>query len=301
MVSAAATLVSGKVSTHRGPLELVACADAGSRTTERPVLLVHGGFHAASCWTLVQPELGRHSPTYAISLRGHGASWRPPERELLRTDVHAMADDLCAAAEAVAARHGGLAPVVVGHSAGGGVAQAAAARACAPVHALVLLCAFPPSGAWRIFRNWWRVDPWMFVRSATHGFHPRSPLSSPTLVKRAFFSADADDAHVRHVAEALLEPTDSMAWPLSMTLQRFVDPAAVRTQLGEGRVAVLGGERDALMDRDVVLRTAAAYGIAPGDARVGFIEGVAHDVMLEAGWQDATKQLQASVTLVGGN
>jgi pimeloyl-ACP methyl ester carboxylesterase len=290
-------LTAGWVDTPRGPLELLS-SSSSSPEGERPVLLLHGGFHAASCWHRVQPELGRTAPCYALSLRGHGASWRPSPRDLLLADVHAMADDLCAAAAAVAARHGGRAPVVVGHSAGGGVAQAAAARAGAQVHGLVLLASFPPAGAWRVFANWARVDPWMFLRSAAHGFHPRSPLSTPALVKRAFFSADADDAHVRQVAQELLEPTDSMAWPLSMTLRRFVDPAAVRARLGDGRVAVVGGERDVLMDSGVVHRTAAAYGIPPGDARLAIVPGVAHDAMLEAGWRRTAEQLRASVAIV---
>ena len=84
----------------------------------RPMMLVHGAWHGAWCWSALQAELdGRGVGTYAIDLPGHGASDQP------LVDLYGDA-----AAVASAASQLGDDVVLVGHSYAGAVVSEAMAR-----------------------------------------------------------------------------------------------------------------------------------------------------------------------------
>lgn len=86
----------------------------------RHVVLVHGAWHGAWCWSALQAELDRRGvPSIAIDLPGHGASTAP------LTDMHGDArcvDDTLS----VLHDRGVTDPVLVGHSYGGAVISQAA-------------------------------------------------------------------------------------------------------------------------------------------------------------------------------
>jgi len=86
----------------------------------RHVVLVHGAWHGAWCWSAVQAELDRRGvPSIAIDLPGHGASMAP------LTDLHGDARCVVETLE-VLRRRGIDDPVLVGHSYGGAVISQAA-------------------------------------------------------------------------------------------------------------------------------------------------------------------------------
>jgi len=86
-----------------------------------PVVLVHGAANSASVWTYWQRELAnRGFPSYAIDLRGHGAS---DSFDLSRTSMQDYADDVAALAAQLAAP-----PILIGWSMGGLAAMLAAER-----------------------------------------------------------------------------------------------------------------------------------------------------------------------------
>ena len=109
--------------------------------TTAPLLLVHGGYHAAACWTGWRALLAaRGLASAALDLRGHGAlaaAGFPPT-----TGVLDYAADVAEAA-ALLRQETGRAPVLVGHSLGALVVLAAAA-AGAPCAGLALLAPSPP-------------------------------------------------------------------------------------------------------------------------------------------------------------
>ena len=86
----------------------------------RHVVLVHGAWHGAWCWSALQAELDRRGvPSIAIDLPGHGASTAP------LTDMHG--DARCVADTLNVLRDRGVTdPVLVGHSYGGAVISQAA-------------------------------------------------------------------------------------------------------------------------------------------------------------------------------
>jgi pimeloyl-ACP methyl ester carboxylesterase len=90
-------------------------------TARPPIVLVHGAANSALVWTLWQRELAaRGFPSYAIDLRGHGAS---SGADLSRTSMHDYTDDVRSVLRQLGAR-----PVVMGWSMGGLVAMMTAAK-----------------------------------------------------------------------------------------------------------------------------------------------------------------------------
>src|SRR5947209_19837708 len=73
------------VKTSSGDIELLVSprtpdARTPTETSKPPVLFIHGGFGHASVWLPWMNYLHRQNycgTTYAVSLRGHGASWTP--------------------------------------------------------------------------------------------------------------------------------------------------------------------------------------------------------------------------------
>ncbi len=96
-----------------------------------PVVLVHGAWHGAWCWSALQAELdGRGVPSYAVDLPGHGISDRP------LGDLHGDAACVVDVVERLA-----VDVVLVGHSYGGAVITEAATLTDYVRH-LVYLTAF---------------------------------------------------------------------------------------------------------------------------------------------------------------
>ena len=113
-------------------------------TTGAPILILHGIFAAAWVFEHAQRWLAaRGYASYALDLRGRGES--APVVDVGRVPVGAYVEDALAAARAVAGRHAGLTPILIGHSMGGLLAQKVAEAGLA--RALVLLCSAPPHGS----------------------------------------------------------------------------------------------------------------------------------------------------------
>ncbi|MBM3827763.1 MAG: alpha/beta hydrolase [Actinobacteria bacterium] len=101
----------------------------------KQVVLVHGAWHGAWCWSALQAELDRRGvPSIAVDLPGHGASTAP------LTDLHG--DARCVADTLNVLRGRGVTnPVLVGHSYGGAVISHAASLHPEVAH-LVYVAAF---------------------------------------------------------------------------------------------------------------------------------------------------------------
>lgn len=97
-----------------------------------PVLLVHGGAGSLAQWDATLAHLRRHRRAAAFDLRGMGASDPPGNCDY---SLGAMADDVHAVAEALGYERFALA----GHSYGGGVIAACAARHPERLAALVFV------------------------------------------------------------------------------------------------------------------------------------------------------------------
>lgn len=253
-------------------------APHGAAASAWPLLFCHGGFHNAHCWTRFLTELERQGrPAHALSVRCHGGSRNGHAGGHAVTLRH-WVQDIATASRAIAERDPlGRRPVLVGHSAGGGAAQAA--LQCAPhaARAAVLLCAFPPAGALRVFRNWLSIEGVLpaALRGALRG-DAGAVLGTRRLFRAAMLSDAVDDDTLAR-AFAGKEAVESTLVPARLVLGHFVEPWR-----HVGKVAVVGGELDALMTREVVAATAAAYG-----TRAVMVPACAHDAMIDVGWRQA--------------
>lgn len=168
-----------------------------------------------------------------------------------------------------------------------------------------------------VYLNWFKLDPWFAPRFYLRDlWHPRSPLSSTTLVHRAFFSSECQTAEVKKF-ERLMPEYESLIWPLQMMF-KFVDVGRVlRNVMGwrglrKERVPIIAGEKDTLMGVPLMRRMAADYRIqAPAllkslsgghthatetdESRdgVGFevIRGSGHHIQNDLQWEECAEKI----------
>ncbi len=242
----------------------------GARPT--PLLFVHGAWHGGWCWERMLPYVsGRGYHAYAPSLRGHGASGS--SKSLRRTTLGDYVADVAEVAARLPA-----APVIVGHSMGGLVAQkylAGGGRAAA----CVLLASAPPQGVLGATLRIAGRHPLAFLEvNATLRLWPI--VATPELARQALFSdsLSTDDVAALH---RRLQDESFLAY-LGMLLPR-VDPRRVKVP-----VLVLGGEADRVFTATEVRATARAYGV---EAEI--IPGAAHDMMLDPTWEKTAARIVA--------
>ncbi len=136
--------------------------------------------------------------------------------------------------------------------------------------------------------------------------HPRSPLSSTNLVKRAFFSDAFPDEKVREF-ETFMPAYESMLWSIGM-MRSFVDVrSGLRgvVGLGEGeKVLVVVGREDKLVSVGLCERMVRMYregverlvrekkieGMVEG---VGFVvvEGAGHHLQNDLMWEVGARRI----------
>jgi pimeloyl-ACP methyl ester carboxylesterase len=142
------------VQTPQGHLELlVVDPPATHPRREQALFFQHGAFGCASVWLPYTTYLSRLGyPCYALSLRGHGASWVPGMAALWCTTKAILAQDMIAGlewtkVEEMRKRDCNTANIVlVGHSIGGGLVQYALSEELVTVTGLILCAPAPGSG-----------------------------------------------------------------------------------------------------------------------------------------------------------
>jgi pimeloyl-ACP methyl ester carboxylesterase len=248
--------------------------DKGSATETHPVplLFVHGALHAAWCWDeyFLDFFAARGYRAIAVSLRGHGKS---PGGERLRwTRIQEYADDV---AETVAQLP--TQPVLVGHSMGGFVVQQYLEHHTAA--GAILVAAIPPTGVLRVTRYIALHHTVAFLK--VNALLRLRPLAAtPDLARALFFSASMPDAQVNTYQQRVQDES----------YRAFLDMLAldlVRTKrVNRVPMLVLGAEHDAIVTQRQIHRTAAVYG-----AEVEIFPDMAHDMMLEPGWQAVAERI----------
>lgn len=239
-------------------------------TQHPPILFVHGTWHGAWCWQAhFLPYFAQQGyGSYALSLRAHGAS---EGRKRLRGKRIAQ----YAADVAQVAAQFDQPPIIIAHSMSTLVAQKYLERHPAP--AVVLLAPVPPNG---IIGTTLRIaarHPGPFARAnATLSLYPL--VATNSLARDAFFSADLPEAQVtlyqqQMQDEAYLAFLDMLAFNLPR-------PKRVRRQNPTAPMLIMGGADDRIFPPREVQATAKRYGTT-----AEIFPHMAHDMMLEAGWQ----------------
>ncbi|VAV95863.1 hypothetical protein MNBD_ACTINO01-2617 [hydrothermal vent metagenome] len=228
-----------------------------------PLLFVHGAWHGAWCWTehFTGYFADRGYTSYAIDLRGHGAS--PGNLRTARI-AHYVADVRRVAVELSAP------PILIGHSMGGLIVQQYLARYRA--RAGVLMAPVPRTGAigatWRVVTS----HPLAFLRAnATLSLGPI--VDDPDRAISLLFGPKMGRDAAIHYA-AMLQDESYLAY-LEMILE-LPHPSRVKDP-----VLVLGAGEDAVFSPAEVEATARAY-----RTEAIMFPGMGHDMMLEPDWSD---------------
>ena len=256
-------------------LEVIHRSPAGEpRPT--PVLFVHGAWHGAWCWDeyFLSHFAECGYDTYALSLRGHGKS---AGHERLRWSGAA---DFVADVEQVVQ---GLpaSPIIVAHSMGGFVLQKYLEKHSAP--AAVLLASIPPAGSLGfVLRLLVRYPLVVLKVLLTLRLYP--VMETAEMAQHWCFSPDLPpDKVAAYHAQIGDESFRVLLDTLVLNLPR---PARVR-QNGTP-LLVLGAEIDRIISTNEVRATARAYG-----TEAEFFPNMAHDMMLETGWQAVADRIHS--------
>jgi non-heme chloroperoxidase len=273
-VRAANAVIERRLLQSDEQLELLWCPEI-AQAKRTPLLFVHGAHVGAWCWEEhFLPWFASHGfPVYALSLRGHGSSGGRA-----RLDRFGLADYARDLASAVALI--GRAPVIIGHSMGGMVAQKflgiAAEGDCA---AAVFACPVPSFGLLPATFSLAWTRPALFAgiqRMAAGG------SASPQVLAEAMFAGPMEQGrlagiHRRMQPESQRALMDMSGWglPQLWNLQRVP-------------MLCLGAERDVLIPAASVQASARMLG-----AEYRELPGLGHAVMLEARWEAAARPVLA--------
>ena len=244
-------------------------------------MFVHGAWHGAWCWE--DHFLGFFAAAgyecHALDLRWHGASRGPGT--LRRSRIDGYVDDLAAVVSRLAHP-----PVLVAHSMGGLVAQRYLERHTLP--GVVLLAPVPVGGAWRATARVARRNPLGFLKAnLTLRLWP--VVADPERARHWFFAPDMPDAEALHHWRRLQD--ESYLAFLDMIVFRRPRPERVDTP-----VLVVAAAADRLFGVTEMERTAAAYG-----STAVVVASAAHDLMLDARWEQAARAARAWIEAPAGS
>lgn len=237
-----------------------------------PILFVHGAWHGAWCWDEhFLPYFAEHGFTvHALSFRNHGKSESIGQLRWKRG-----ADYVADVAQIV--RQIGKPPVLVGHSLGGYVVQKYLEKRSVP--AAVLLSSVPPRGALGATIRTFRRHPWAFLKTNLQ-LRLWPIIGSPQLTHDAFFS---ESMPVEQVNAYFTKMQDEayLAY-LDIVFLNLPRPKRV----SKPPMLVLGGTDDAIFTPGEARATARTY-----NAEVEIFPNMAHDLMLESGWQAVANRI----------
>ncbi|KAL0577471.1 hypothetical protein V5O48_004541 [Marasmius crinis-equi] len=278
---------------HGGKLELLTNSNEGAQDEGKaPLLLVHGGMGSARCydrWAAYFASTQRN--VYCISLSGHGHSYRPDNFNSITTAE--LAQDILSAIKHIKAIHPtSPAPVLIGHSAGGGQSQFTVETSPPNTFSgLILLTPFPCTGGLPVYFSWLSFDWLFFPRFFWQGADSMSPLSSPALVKRAFFSDAYKDEDVEEFFKQM-NSEESAGWPGSM-MGKFADSEAIKANVS-GKVHIISASHDRLMAPPIMNKLVELYGCSRD-----IVQDSGHHIMFDYKWKEAARLAEAKLQAWG--
>lgn len=236
-----------------------------------PLLFVHGMWHGAWCWDeFFLPffaDAGWH--VTALSLRGHAGS----EGKIRGNKIADYVHDVEQIAKTLPTP-----PVLVGHSMGGFLTQKYLERNDAP--AAVLLASNPHFGLWPTFLRLAIQRPLTLLKvTAQLRLYP--VVETPEAARWALFGKDLPEERLSKYHARLND--ESFRMFMDLLGLNLAHPKKIKTHL-----LILGAEFDNAITPDQVHATARGYGL-----RADIFPNMAHDMMLEKGWQPVAERIMS--------
>jgi pimeloyl-ACP methyl ester carboxylesterase len=231
---------------------------------EAPLLFVHGTGHGAWCWDeYFLPYFAESGfSAHAVSLRGHGAS--EGFEKLKWTSIADYIADVFQVVSDLPQR-----PVVIGHSMGGLVVQKYLEKHAAP--AAILVAPSPSEGMFWTGLKIQLRNPWLMAKIFFRQDYSVM-FATPQLAKKFLLSAGTDDAKVTEYVSRFGK--ESYRANLEM-IYNLPKPQMINVPM-----LVLGAQNDAILPPLKIEKTARDF-----KADVKIFPDMAHDLMLERGWQ----------------
>jgi pimeloyl-ACP methyl ester carboxylesterase len=251
-------------------LEVIARESRG-RKPHTPLLFVHGSCHGAWCWAEnFLDYFAAHSySSYALSLRGHGQS---DGKDVVQwASVKDYVADVAHVANGLPQP-----PVLIGHSLGGLVVQKYLEKYEAP--AAVLVASSPTSGMFVRGLALFCQRPLLFTKTFLT-LDVQTVYGTPALVREMLFSASIEKAKVERYAGRFGKESFRAFLEMMFYLPK---PKKVKSPM-----LVLGAANDAIVRPRAVQSTGRAY-----QATVKIFPDMAHDMMLEDGWEDVAAYIR---------
>lgn len=245
-----------------------------AREKKGTLVLLHGACFSAWVWkdNFMHFFSDAGYEVWAVSLRGHGDS--SPGKSLRWTSVSDYVDDLMDVLSAIDG------PVyVLGHSMGGFIIQHAMSKFSPSVKGVVMLCAAPPLGLWRLLGRLAIHFPWAFFISLLRmSWLPM--VKHPVRLKGIMLRDDFPVEDLPRLSAQMQE--ESFLAFLEMVALKLPHIPAVTPP-----VMVIGAEKDYLVPVSEVKRTATVFGVEPI-----LVPNASHCLMLESGWEMTAERIR---------
>jgi pimeloyl-ACP methyl ester carboxylesterase len=292
-----------------GPLELLRALPLTEKSSNKPPLLfLHGAKCSAHDFMNFLPYFAAHGyPAYALSIRGHGDSYAQSWlRKILFTTLNSWARDTQSALNHIVANHPeNPAPVLVGHSLGGGALQFMLAHrllrigdesANGQIPGLILLGSVPIYGGGpEIIGNIKEVEA---PNGYPHIWSDRGLVSTPKQVRQLFFTDYAEEDTIHEWMDSCKTELESamaglyICFPLGDASNVLRGLAGVGTPMHTRKVLCVAGVEDKLVPPAMVLSNSGIYANAatklkmdPETCMVVTVNNCAHHLMMDAGWE----------------
>ncbi len=253
-------------------IEVVFKDPTGPHRYKTPLLLVHGAFNDANCFTfnLLSYFSLKGFYCYALSFRGHGSSTLPSVQHLRGCAMKHYVADLKLIADYVSCNHDGIRPVVIGHGLGGKAAMFAATQAC-ELSGMALLATPPPQRSVKPFLSVMRHNPKLTLKTLLT-LRPRYLISTRKSLRDFMFTPQTK---IEIIMNALGTMQDES---MRAIFNAAMDSVKVPADGMPCPVFVLGGCSDAFIKPRMVEHTARLLG---GSA---MLLPVGHAMMADQNW-----------------
>ncbi len=245
-------------------LEVIA-RESRVKRSHTPLLFVHSSCHGAWCWAenFLDYFAANGYSSYAVSLRWHGES---EGKDIVQwASVNDYVADVVQVANQLPQT-----PVLIGHSLGGFVVQKYLEKYNAP--AAILVASSPASGMFfRGLSLFWQ-RPMLFTKTFLK-LDVQTVYGTPLLIQELLFSPGIEKAKIEHYSKRFGKESFRAFVEMMFYLPK---PKKVKSP-----ILVLGTENDAVVLPPLVESTGRAY-----QATVKIFPDMAHDMMLEYGWEN---------------